>query len=156
MTRLLAVPFVAAMASAQAAPAADLGFMTGCWAFERGGKRHEEVWLTPTADGTLGMARTVRDGRTTSHEFTRLKVDADGAVTFIAHPSGQARAEFPLASLTGTRAVFENPAHDFPTRVIYAAAPPDRLDARIEGTLDGKPAAIDYPYRRVRCPTPER
>ena len=62
-----------AMASADAVTVSDLSWLSGCWAFERDGKRYEEVWLKPLADGAQGMARTTQDGKTLSSEFTRLK-----------------------------------------------------------------------------------
>lgn len=142
-------------ATAAAAPTVEqMDWLAGCWAFERDGKRYEEMWTRPAADGSLGMARTLHNGRTVNHEFTRLAYGADGRLAYIANPSAQQAAIFPLRALTGTRAVFENPAHDFPTRIIYAYTAPDRLDARIEGRLDGKDAAFDYPFRRVPCANP--
>lgn len=138
-----------------AAPTIDqLGWLAGCWAFERSGARYEEVWLAPASDGAMGMARTVRNDKTVNHEFTRLTVDPDGRVAYVANPSGQEQAVFPLKSLEGMRAVFENTAHDFPHRVIYAYTAPDRLDARIEGRLDGQDQSFDYPFRRIPCPGP--
>jgi hypothetical protein len=58
---------------------------------------------------------------------------------------------FLLRTWEGGKAVFENPAHDFPQRVIYDLSQSDRLDARIEGAQDGRAMAYDYPYRRVAC-----
>ena len=51
---------------------------------------------------------------------------------------------------TSNEAVFENPAHDFPQRVIYKRDG-DKLNARIEGTKDGKTRGIDFPYTRIAC-----
>jgi hypothetical protein len=51
--------------------------------------------------------------------------------------------------------VFENLAHDFPQRIIYSRAG-DQLTARIEGPMNGKPAAMEWRYRAAalnqRCP----
>ncbi len=142
-----------AIATAADAPKIEqLGWLAGCWGFERDGNRYEEVWLPAVVDGAIGMARTVRIGKTVSHEFTQLAAGKDGGIAFVANPSGQNRTSFPLLKLEGTRAVFENTAHDFPNRVIYAYTAPDQLDARIEGRMDGKNAAIDYPFRRTACP----
>jgi len=72
-------------------------------------------------------------------------------LAFIANPSGQAQATFPVKSLGEREVVFENPTHDFPQRVIYRLEAAGVLRARIEGTIDGKPRAEDFPMRRVRC-----
>ena len=130
----------------------QLGWFAGCWGFEREGKRYEEVWLPPVADGAIGMARTLKQGRSVNHEFTRIVTGKDGAISYVANPSRQTETIFPLLKLEGTRAVFENLSHDFPTRVIYHYTAPDKLDARIEGIIKGKPESEDYPFRRVKCP----
>jgi hypothetical protein len=149
---MLAALLAPMAASADAVTVADLSWLTGCWAFERDGKRYEEVWLKPLADGAQGMARTTQDGKTLSSEFTRLKVNAGGEIHYVANPSAQQEAAFLLVKLVGSKAEFENPAHDFPQRIVYKYTPPDKLDARIEGKLDGQPASEDYPFRRAACP----
>ena len=146
-TLLLLVP-VAAVGSASPT---DLSWLAGCWSFERDGLRAEEIWFAPTADGAMGMARTLRAGKVVNSEFTRLAV-RDGAVHYVANPSGQQEAAFRLVELKGTRAVFEDPQHDFPTRIVYHYTAPDRLDARIEGRAKGRDRSEDYPFRRAPCP----
>ncbi|MGH8854313.1 MAG: hypothetical protein ACREWI_08545 [Telluria sp.] len=43
--------------------------------------------------------------------------------------------------------MFENPAHDFPQRIIYRRVGDTGLHARIEGKGKG----IDFPMRRTAC-----
>lgn len=148
---LIALLLCSPQAAADAPKLEQFNWLAGCWAFERDGKRYEEVWLPPAGDGAMGMARTLKDGKTVNDEFTRLVVRADGRIAYVANPSGQSEATFPLLSLEGTHAVFENAAHDFPNRVIYTYTAPDRLDARVEGALGGKAKAFDYPFRRASC-----
>lgn len=138
-------------ASADAVTVADLSWLSGCWAFERDGKRYEEIWLRPLADGAQGMARTTRDGRTLSSEFTRLKSSPGGEIHYVANPSGQAEAAFLLVKLVGTKAEFENPAHDFPQRIVYRRVATDTLVARIEGPAPGGPRAMEWRMARVSC-----
>jgi hypothetical protein len=53
------------------------------------------------------------------------------------------------------RAVFENLENDFPNRIIYAREG-DRLDARIEGTINGQPRSMAWSFTaqplNTRCP----
>ena len=52
--------------------------------------------------------------------------------------------------VSADRAVFENPAHDYPKRIIYARSGDDELVASID---DGSGAKrVGYPFRRVMCP----
>lgn len=63
---------------------------------------------------------------------------------------GQSAASFPLVRLSGQEAVFENPQHDFPQRVIYRRDG-DRLTGRIEGRIGGEAKEIDFPMERRPC-----
>lgn len=125
-----------------------LGWLAGCWAQTRQDGLTEEHWMKPAGGSMLGMSRTVRRGRTAEFEFLQIR-DVAGRLAYIAKPSNQPEATFPLKALTDQEVVFENPEHDFPQRIIYRAAE-GRLTARIEGTLNGKARAIDFPY--TRCP----
>ena len=80
-----------------------------------------------------------------------LRVLADGRLAFVAHPSGQEGATFLLLRADSGEAVFENTAHDFPQRVVYARDGASKLKARIEGTRNGKPLVIPFPMTRVVC-----
>jgi hypothetical protein len=129
---------------------ADLGFMTGCWQFERNGRRVEEHWLAPAGGSLIGVSRTVAGGKTVDYEFLQIRDTADG-VTYIAKPARQPEASFRMSSSTAEEIVFENPTHDFPQRIRYRRAGADTLHARIEGTMNGKASGIDFPYARVAC-----
>ena len=62
-------------------------------------------------------------------------------------PLGDA-ATFAAVSITTGEALFEARDHDFPQRVIYRRDG-DRLTGRIEGTIAGKPRAVEWHYRRA-------
>ena len=50
------------------------------------------------------------------------------------HPKARCPGtDFKLTSLTATEAIFENPAHDFPKRIIYRKTGEDGLTASIDG-----------------------
>ena len=137
-----------------AAPRADaiasLDFLTGCWERRAGARLVEEHWLAPRAGGMIGVARTTRNDTLVEHEFMRVETRGDTLV-FIAHPSGQAGGEFHATSVRDRAVTFANAAHDFPQRVMYRAVGADSLVARIEGTIDGRARAVDFPYARVAC-----
>jgi hypothetical protein len=146
----LAFVIIGSQTVAQNKPtASDLAFLTGCWVFERGERMVEEHWLRPAGGSLMGVSRTVAGGKTTEFEFLQIRENADG-VAYIAKPSGQAEASFKLVTRSTDSVTFENPAHDFPQRISYQRIG-DTLTARIEGTLNGKTRAIDFPYRRTGC-----
>lgn len=140
-----------AVAAADPRDLSQLAWLGGCWQAEDAEPGSVEYWM-PLAGGTLlGMSRTVAQGRTMAHEFMQIREDANGQVAFFAQPAGQSPAVFPLLRISATEAVFQDLEHDFPQRVIYGLAGPDRLDARIEGVRDGAPVVVRFPMRRVSC-----
>jgi hypothetical protein len=76
-------------------------------------------------------------------------------LSFLAQPRGaEGATAFRLVRSAPGEAVFENPAHDFPQRIIYRRTG-DRLTGRIEGA-DGQ--GMEWHYRaaplNTRCPRP--
>lgn len=154
--RALRILLVALLSMPAAAIADDaigqFSWMTGCWGSGTATDGYEEVWLAPTANSMLGVSREIARGQTRSFEYLRIMMATD-SIDYVAQPRGNPPTAFRLKELKGTRAMFENPAHDFPQRIIYQYTAPDRLDARIEGTdpKTGKVAGEDYPLRRKPC-----
>jgi uncharacterized protein DUF6265 len=153
MTRICVFAVIAMLGSpaiAQSpATTSDLAFLTGCWRLDRNGRIVEEHWLAPAGGSLFGVSRTVAGGKTVDFEFLQLRDLPDG-LTYIAKPSRQPEASFKMTSKTADEVVFENPQHDFPQRIRYRLSG-ESLHARIEGTVDGKPRAIDFPYTKVNC-----
>jgi len=126
-----------------------LAWLGGCWAQERPDGLTEEHWMKPSGGTMLGMSRNVRNGRTAEFEFLQIR-EVNGALAYVAKPSGQAEATFPVKTLTDSEVVFENPAHDFPQRIIYRRTGEGAVTARVEGTRNGQLRGIDYPYKRCQ------
>ncbi len=129
----------------------DLAWMGGCWEAKAKGREINEQWMKPAGQTMLGMGRTVAQERTVEYEFMQIREDKDGAIYYVAKPSGQSEASFKLIRLQNREAVFENLEHDFPQRVIYRWQSDGSLFARIEGLSKGQPRGIDYPMTRARC-----
>lgn len=128
-----------------------LAWLSGCWEFTTGRRTVEEQWMAPRGNAMMGMSRTVRDGRLVAWETVVLREDSAGVITYNAFPSGQPPAVFDAVEVGDSQAVFANPAHDFPQRIIYRRRG-DTLAARVEGTSGGAPREFDFPYLRVPCP----
>jgi Domain of unknown function (DUF6265) len=125
----------------------QLAWLAGCWQITRGDEVIDEQWMAPRGGVMLGMSRSVSGGRTTATEFTTLRI-VEGRVVYEANPSGQKPTAFPATSLSPDRAVFENPAHDYPRRIIYERQG-DALLATIDDGSGGK--KVEYPFQRVTC-----
>jgi hypothetical protein len=98
--------------------AADFAWLSGSWQLGEGADLGEEHWTLPNGGTLIGMARTIRAGRTVFFEFLRLEETKDG-VDYVAQPAGRPPVRFRCTGVTQRSAVFENPKHDFPTRITY-------------------------------------
>lgn len=128
-----------------------LGWLAGCWAHDDQEQGSGEYWLPPAGDSMLAVSRTVRESKTVSFEFLRIKANGENTFTLFAMPSGQPAASFDMILIKETEIVFENPNHDFPQRIIYRLVDDDTLVGRIEGKSDGQDIGIDFPMTRVDC-----
>ena len=130
----------------------SLAWISGCWEQNDAVKKRfgSEQWMKPAGQTMIGMSRTVKNGKTVGFEFLRIVQD-DTGIAYISKPSeNKEETAFKLVKFAANEAVFENPTHDFPQRIIY------RLDktnlfARIEGTNNGKTMGIDFPMTRAKC-----
>ncbi len=137
--------------NATAGTIADLAWLQGCWgSITPGERKATEHWIKPEGGTMLGLSRTIAGGKTVAFEFMRIVQEDDGEIYFIAKPSGQTEARFQLIKSTNREAIFENPAHDFPQRIIYRREG-DSLLGRIEGLNNGMSKAIDFPMGRTSC-----
>lgn len=126
----------------------QLAWFTGCWETTRGDQVIEEQWMAPRGRVMLGMSRTVRAGRTTATEFVTLR-EVDGRAVYEANPSGQQPTPFTATLVSADRAVFENPAHDYPKRIMYERTGDTALLASIDDGAGAK--RVEYSYHRVTC-----
>jgi Domain of unknown function (DUF6265) len=138
---------VATLSAQETPDVSRLAWLAGCWTQPRANAVIEEHWMAPLGGSMLGMSRTVVDGRTREYEFVRIMA-VDGRLAYVAKPSAQAEATFPVKTLEDGLVVFENPTHDFPQRVIYRRNADGTITARIEGTIKGEARGRDFPYRR--------
>lgn len=125
-------------------------WLANCWSAVGAEPGSGEVWTTVAGGGMFGIARTIQGDRTPSFEFMQVRETGDSLV-FIAQPGGGAPVRFPAVEIGETHAVFENPDHDFPRRVIYRLNAPGELSARIEGAADDAARAVDFRFQRTPC-----
>lgn len=149
---LCAILLASAGAIAHEAPIDRLAWLAGCWSHTGAEPGSVEMWTLPAGGTMLGVARTIKNGKTVEWEHTMIRETEPGTWSYVAKPSRQAEAAFPIKSISDGEVVFENPQHDFPQRIIYKRDGADGLKARIEGESKGKQKAFDYPMHRTQCP----
>lgn len=125
---------------------ADLAWLAGNWSGTRGTNgaiASEERWSPPKGGAMLATSRTVSRDRMTAFEFLRI-VERDGGLVYFAQPGGSEATEFVMSELTGKRAVFDNPRHDYPKRIIYELTDSGGLTATIGYMKGGTPRKFEF------------
>lgn len=152
MKKLKLVSLVGALllgSAALAAPidpaASFLAWMSGSWITESSGAWTEERWSLPRAGVLLGTSLSGRGNRAESFDFLRIAAGEDGKISYWGSPQGAPPVAFALVRATRNELVFENPSHDFPTRIVY------RRDGKVmTATISGPggKGAQSWRYRR--------
>ena len=127
----------------------ELSWISGDWQSPPGGRAQiEEHWTLPAGGSMLGMSRTVAGSKTAEFEFLRIE-QRDNGIYYVAQPKGRCPAtDFRLTRVTAQEAVFENPTHDFPKRIIYRKTADDALTASIDGGEGTK--QMTFAFRRMK------
>lgn len=141
---LLLTALLMAAESPRAAATELPAWLAGAWiAREPSGVWSEEWWTTARAGLMLGGSRSGKGSELGFFEHMRIGRTASG-LEFCALPKGQAGGCFPATSVTATEIVFENPAHDYPTRIAYR-----RIGGGIEAEISGPNGARRQQWRFV-------
>ena len=126
----------------------DLSWMAGDWQTDSGGRMtSDEHWARPAGGVMIGMSRTVAGDKLISFESLRIEQRGD-AIFYVAMVNGGCPAtSFKLTRAKGQEAVFENPAHDFPKRIIYRKKSATEMTASIDGGEGTK--SVDFKFHSI-------
>ncbi|MBN1880511.1 hypothetical protein JW823_10405 [bacterium] len=107
--------------------------MTGDWISRQDDSFTIESWsrISPsTLEGT-GRTEKIDEPQTISSESLRIVI-MSGIVFYIAKVAhNELPVAFRLTEASSDTLIFENPAHDFPTRISYTFTNKDRLSVRV-------------------------
>ena len=128
---------------------ADLAWLAGSWSVTEGELTVEEHWTKPSRNIMLGMGRTIRGGKTILFEYLRVESRDDG-IYYVAHPNAAQGTDFKLTSFDGRRAIFENPANDYPKRILYRRETDGSVTAVIDAGKAEPPESVkEFKYRAL-------
>ena len=143
----LAILFSMAL-SVHAQEIEKLAWMTGTWTQNKNGEIVQESWLGPKGK-MMAAVNLTSSAKRTSFEFLRI-VETPTGLAYLASPGGKTPVEFKLKEIADKRVVFENPAHDFPQRVMYWIEPDGAMIARIEGTVAEKLRGMQWRFELAK------
>ena len=128
----------------------DLSWLEGVWRGRIGGREFEAHYTGVDGGQVLSASKYTEGGKPAGFEFERFEQQGD-TLMLTPFPEGKSSVSFPLAEYDGKakRAVFENLAHDFPTRISYQRAAGNRLTILVSGPgEDGKEQVLTYNLER--------
>lgn len=112
---------------------AGLTWLAGRWLEGSADHGTQETW-TQTPDGRLTGAGVVfREGSPLFTEQLHIELH-EGGLDYVALPQGAEQpTRFRLVEQSPTRLVFENPEHDWPTRIVYELEDNGSLTTQAQG-----------------------
>lgn len=130
----------------------DLSWLEGIWRARVGGRDFEAHYTGVDGGQILSASKYTEEGKPAGFEFERFEQRGD-TLMLTPFPEGKSSVGFPLVDYDpkNRRAVFENLAHDFPTRISYQRVAKDRLTILVSGPgEDGKEQVLAYALERRR------
>ena len=132
-------------AAAEPAKVGDLSWISGRWMSDDGSKWTEENWSSAKGGVLLGNSKQGSGSETVEYELLRISPDQNGVLTYWASPGGRPPTPFALTTSTPNYALFENPKHDYPTRIEYR-----RDGDKLTATISGPGGANPMSWRHTR------
>ncbi|RXK83414.1 hypothetical protein ESB13_15065 [Filimonas effusa] len=129
----------------------ELKWLLGTWQQKKSNGAIYESWQQIDDSTFYGKSYYLKAADTMMLEVVSLE-HRNGQLWYVATTMNQNDRKpvaFVMRSGTPSYLVFENPAHDFPTRITYRHLAADSLMAEISGRLDGKAMVRQFPMSRV-------
>ncbi len=111
-----------------------------------------EIWKKLN-DSTLSAESFVIAGEdTVFYESVKLQARNRNIhyVVSVKEQNNEAPVSFKLVSADGSKLIFENPAHDFPSKITYTKIGSDSLYAEISGVTKGQERKEGFPFKKIK------
>ena len=129
-----------------------LAWLEGSWEGVSGETVMREKWNKVNDALMTGSAHVLVEKDTVFSERIRIMAVDTSVLYVVFIPGVPDSTSFALTSYENDEAVFENPDHDFPKRIVYRKVGSDSLYAYIEGPVDGEVKREVFPYKRIASP----
>jgi hypothetical protein len=120
----------------------------GKWQIDTDKSEFFEEWELINGTELIGKSYSTEDGVKVMSENIYLKKFADHWA-YVAIPKSQTITLFALTEYSESKFIFENKEHDFPQRIIYEFTADGKLNAAIEGMMDGEFMRREFTFIRT-------
>lgn len=110
-----------------------------------------ETWVKTNDSVYKGATYFVVGGKDTVFAETVDLIQENDKLAYIASVPGQNKEKpvrFDMTSISDNTIIFENPAHDYPNKIVYNKIGNDSVFAEIFGVQKGKPATEKFAMKR--------
>lgn len=130
----------------------QLSTLEGKWLMQTPESTMLEVWEITNDTLYSGKSYSIEGLDTTISESVQLIQRQDGIyyIPTVSNQNGGVPIPFKLISSEAGEFVFENPTHDFPTKITYKTDQKDKLSASISGKINGEERKMGFEYERVK------
>lgn len=129
-----------------------LGWLAGKWERTSAVDFSCETWEKKNDSVFYGVGLTIEGKDTVAFETMTIE-EKTGKLYYIPVVKDQndgKPVEFALTSSNEHEWIFENPKHDFPTKIVYKKINNDSLFAEISAVRDGKDVKVLFPFSRKK------
>lgn len=130
----------------------QLRTLEGKWLMQTPESTMLEVWEITNDTLYSGKSYSIEGADTTLSETVQLLKRTDGIyyIPTVSNQNGGVPIPFKLISSEAGVFVFENPTHDFPTKITYKTGQKNKLSASISGKINGEERKMGFAYERVK------
>lgn len=129
-----------------------VNWLVGSWHNTSPEVSSTEVWEKKNDSTLAGISFAIVGKDTVSYETVSL--EQNGKATYyiptVKEQNNAQPVKFTLTSSAGNKIVFENPLHDFPTKITYNKITNDSMVAEISGEIEGKERSEQFPFVRKK------
>jgi hypothetical protein len=112
-------------------------WLKGKWEGSYGEMQTFEIWDKLEGNTMIGRGGVISDNDTMFAEKIRMEQREDELYYIAKVPGNPGPVDFKFSGYKNDSAIWENPEHDFPQRVVYFLKPDGSLYARVDGKNKG-------------------
>lgn len=136
----------------QSAKLSSCNWLIGTWVSHFPEADVYEQWKRVNDHELAGYSYSRQQGDSIPFEYIQLKEDEQGLYYIVtgARKQNDSSVRFTATQITDGFLQFENPQHDFPTRITYRHVNADSIYAEISGIQAGKTAREGFAMKRMK------
>lgn len=128
-----------------------MNWLIGTWSNSNDAKVYTEVWKKENDSTFTGYSNITKEKDTIFSELMTLSQKGDSlyCIVSVNDQNNGESVSFTLTSSNNNKFVFENPKHDFPTKIVYNKVNNDSIFAQVSGEVGDKSLTVDFPMKRT-------